>query len=70
MAVANELTGEVAEFLLSNEKLENPRRMQQVLLAFQSTLRSLSLEARQRRRAKLCTVPASFINQSTLPTSH
>jgi hypothetical protein len=53
MSVANELTTEVTAFMLKNEGLSSPVDLRQMLLGFHSTLRSLSLEERRRRREKV-----------------
>lgn len=53
MSVGNELSGEVAVTLLEMKGAVNPHDLEDVLAMFCSTLRELSIEGRERRRARL-----------------
>ncbi len=64
MPVANELTSEVTAFILRKQGLSDPKGLRQLLLVFHTSLRSLALEERQRRRAKFSSEAFSSRNKS------
>jgi hypothetical protein len=64
MSVTNELTSEVTAVILRKEGLSDPKELRQLLLVFHTSLRSLALEERQRRRAKLSSATLSSRNKS------
>lgn len=61
MSVANELTSDVAAFVLKNEFLQTPKNVRQLLIEFHTTLRKITREERRRRARKL-----AFENSSSL----
>lgn len=70
MSVVNELTSEVTAFILDKEAAGGSEDLKQVLLAFHSTLSTLSEEARRLRRAKFFPESGSPLSRTAVPFSH
>jgi hypothetical protein len=63
MSVANELTSDVAAFVLKNETLHAPKNTRQLLVEFHSILRKLTRDERRQRAAKLACKHSSLLDK-------
>lgn len=68
MSIANELSCDVVAAMLAQKEgraKTNSKALTEIVLEFHSTLRHLTGEERQRRRAQILFAPESFAPEST-----